>query len=115
MQIINTTTFSATLLVRKELSNLVNNAVIKIIKISIALPVKSKMPQLTKRRKAAIERHKIKKLRNEQEDPLAWTFQNPWRCGFLEPVRTEPVNTEASLRTTDSGQSSAVIFDGKRC
>lgn len=58
------------------------------------------MPQLTKRKKAAIEREKLKKLRNKLEDPLAWTFQNPWRCGVSEPVQKEPVSTEAFQRTT---------------
>lgn len=67
-----------------------------------------KMPRLTKRRKAAVLRERIIKARRNVIDPLAWTFENPWKSGdisFDSEVEQETSSGEESVGES-SGNSS---------
>lgn len=66
-----------------------------------------------KRKKAALEREKLKKRKKNLEDPLAWTFENPWSCGLSEPVRMESNSTETIQSIDDAEQPYAASCQGK--
>lgn len=55
------------------------------------------MPRLPKKRRAAVAREKLKKQYRNLEDPLSWTFKDPWNSEYLRP----PVSTPPSFAGID--------------